>query len=145
MLRGDISNQRSFAFGFRCENSLLQLKTEGIANKFSNFLFGKIQRAEVNEDLLSLMKYIYWNTEYTVLLVIDDENYTKETEEYLSSFPFNQVVNVKSPSQIAMMLNTGEMSYYIDDYDPSRYAVQSKYAVTSQTFNTLLSRHYDRF
>ena len=71
-------------------------------------------------------------------------NFTDEAKEFLENFPYNQVVNIKSISQVTMMLNTGEMNYYIDDCDQSRYKVQSKYAVTSQEFNTLLKRHYGR-
>ena len=144
MKNGDISNQRSFAFGFRCEGSLLQYQENGIKNKVFNLFSGKTHRAKVNETILSIMDYLYWNTEYTVMLVIDDENFTDEAKEFLENFPYNQVVNIKSISQVTMMLNTGEMNYYIDDCDQSRYKVQSKYAVTSQEFNTLLKRHYGR-
>ena len=144
MLRGDISNQRSYTFGFRCEGNLLKYKDNSLKDKFFNLFSGKTHRAEVNEDILSLMRYIYWNTEYTVFLVIDNENYTKEAQEYLADFPFNQVLNVKSISQVTMMLNTGELNYYIDDNDYSRYEVQSKYAITSKELNTMLKRHYGR-
>lgn len=144
MKNGDISNQRSFAFGFRCEGSLLQYQEDGLKNKVLNLFSGKTHRAKVNETILSIMNYLYWNTEYTVMLVIDDENFTDEAKEFLEEFPYNQVVNVKSISQVTMMLNTGEMNYYIDDNDQSRYKVQSKYAITSQEFNTLLKRHYGR-
>lgn len=145
VFRGDISNKRSYAFGFRCENSLLKYKDIHITDKFFNLFSGKTHRAEVNKDVYSLMEFIYWNTEYTVMLVIDERNYTEEAKNFLSNFPFNQVVNVlKSPSEITMKLNTGEMSYYIDDCESSRYKVQSKYAITSKDLNTILKRKYGR-
>jgi hypothetical protein len=105
---------------------------------------GKNHRAEVDEKIYSLMNYIFWNTEYTVFLVINDENYTDEAKEFLDDFPFNQVLNVRSVSQITSMLYTGELNYYIDDNDQSRYEVQSKYAITSQELNTILKRRYGR-
>ncbi len=144
MKNGDISNHRSYAFGFRCEGSLLQYRDEKLTDKVLNLFSGKTHRAKVNESILSIMNYLYWNTEYTVMLVIDDENFTEEAKEFLDEFPFNQVINVKSISQVTMMLNPGEMNYYIDDNDQSRYKVQSRYAITSQEFNTLLKRHYGR-
>lgn len=144
MLRGDISNQRSFMFGFRCEHSLLRLKDQNVIDKVLNLFAGKMHRAEVNEEVLSLMKYIYWNTEYTVTIVVDDENYTKEAQDFFSDLPFNQVLNVRSVSQITMMLHTGEMTYYVDDNDETRHKVQSKYAITSQELGTLLRRKYGR-
>lgn len=144
MLRGNISNQRTFAFGFRCEGSLLKYKDNNLADKVLNWVNGKTHRAEVDEKIYSLMNYIFWNTEYTVFLVINDENYTEEAKEFLDDFPFNQVLNVRSVSQITSMLYTGELNYYIDDNDQSRYEVQSKYAITSQELNTILKRRYGR-
>ena len=144
MLRGNISNQRTFAFGFRCEGSLLKYKDNNLADKVLNWVNGKNHRAEVDEKIYSLMNYIFWNTEYTVFLVINDENYTDEAKEFLDDFPFNQVLNVRSVSQITSMLYTGELNYYIDDNDQSRYEVQSKYAITSKELNTILKRRYGR-
>ena len=144
MLRGDISNQRSYLFGFRCEDSLFHYKDRNVVDKALNLLVGKTRRAEVNEDVLSAMKYIYWNTEYTIALVIDDAHYTPEAKDFLADLPFNQVFNVLSSSQITMALNTGEMTYYVDECDASRYKVQSKYAITVKELNALLRRHYGR-
>ena len=144
MLRGNISNQRTFAFGFRCEGSLLKYKDNNLTDKVLNWVNGKTHRAEVDEKIYSLMNYIFWNTEYTVFLVINDENYTDEAKEFLDDFPFNQVLNVRSVSQITSMLYTGELNYYIDDNDQSRYEVQSKYAITSKELNTILKRRYGR-
>ena len=141
MLHGDISNHRSFVIGFRCENSLLHYKDDTLMDKVKNSIKGKTKRAEVDQKVYSLMSYLYWNTEYTVMLVIDEKNYTDEAKEYLSDFPFNQVAMViKNVSEITMMLNTGELTYYIDNDLVQRGYVNSKYAVDVDTFNTLLKR-----
>ena len=141
MQHGDISNQRSFVIGFRCENSLLHYKEEGVVNKVANAFFGKTSRAEVDQKVYSLMNYIYWNTEYTVVLVIDEKNYTKEAQEFLSDFPFNQVaVVLRNISEVTMMLNTGELTYYVDNNPMTRNLVNNKYAVDIDTFNSLLKR-----
>ena len=146
MQHGDISNQRSFVIGFRCENSLLHYKEEGVVNKVANAFFGKTSRAEVDQKVYSLMNYIYWNTEYTVVLVIDEKNYTKEAQEFLSDFPFNQVaVVLRNISEVTMMLNTGELTYYVSDDTLDRQSVNSKYAVDVDTFNTILKRRVKRF
>ena len=144
MKNGDISNQRSYAFGFRVENSLLTYRDRTLGDKIVNFFVGKTQRAVVNERIKSLMNYIYWNTEYTVFLVIDDKNYTDEAKEYFKDLPYNQVVNVKSVAQITMMLNTGEMAYYVDESSNQRSLVNSQYAVSVDQFERLLRKHYGR-
>ena len=141
MLHNDISNQRSFVIGFRCENSLLRYKDKSFIDIIANALKGKTARAEVNDKVLSAMKYVYWNTEYTVVLVIDEKNYTDEAKRYLDDFPFNSVVNVlKSVSAVTMMLNTGELTYYVSDDILDRQSVNSEYAVSVEQFNTLLRR-----
>lgn len=146
MLHNDISNQRSFVIGFRCENSLLHYKDDSLGDKLLNGIKGKTKRAEVDQKIYSLMNYIYWNTEYTVVLIIDDKNYTKEAQDYLSDFPFNQVGTVlKNISEVTMMLNTGELTYYVSDDIIDRQAVNSKYAVDTDTFNTILKRRVKRF
>lgn len=145
MLHGNISNQRSYMFGFRCENSLFTYKDNNVADKFLNFFVGKTHRADIDRSVLALMKYIYWNTEYTIMLVIDDKNYTEEAKDVLNDLPFNQVLNIRSVSEVAMMLLTGEMTYYVDNCEQSRYKVQSKYAITSKDLEKMLrQRDYGR-
>lgn len=146
MLHGDISNQRSFVIGFRCENSLLHYKDDSIVDKVMNGVRGKTKRAEVDPKVYSLMNYIYWNTEYTVVLIIDEKNYTKEAQEFLADFPFNQVATVlKNISEVTMMLNTGELTYFVSDDILDRQSVNSRYAVDTDTFNTILKRRVRRF
>ena len=146
MLHGDISNQRRFVIGFRCVNRLLHYKDESIADKVLNSVRGKTKRAEVDPKVYSLMNYIYWNTPYTVMLVINEENYTKEAQEFLADFPFNQVATViKNVSEITMMLNTGQLTYFVSEDIIDRQLVNSKYAVDIDTFNTILKRRVRRF
>ena len=146
MLHGDISNQRDFVIGFRCENSLLKYKDETLKDKAMNMMVGKTKRAEVDQKVYSLMNYIYWNTPYTVMLVIDEENYTKEAQDFLADFPFNQVATVlKNISEVTMMLNTGELTYFVSEDILDRKSVNSRYAVDVDTFNTILTRRVRRF
>ena len=146
MLHGNISNHRSFVIGVRCENNLLHYKEDGSANKLLNIIKGRTSRAEVDQKVLSLMSYLYWNTEYTVVLIIDEKNYTEEAKKFLADFPFNQIGTVlKSISEVTMMLNTGELSYYVSDDIIDRNNVNSKYAVSVDEFNTILKRRVRRF
>lgn len=146
MLHGDISNQRDFVIGFRCENSLLKYKDETLKDKVLNKVQGKTKRAEVDQRVYSLMNYIYWNTTYTVMLVIDKENYTKEAQDFLADFPFNQVATVlKNVSEVTMMLHTGELTYFVSEDIIDRNNVNSRYAVDVDTFNTILKRRVRRF
>ena len=146
MKHGDISNQQSFVIGFRCENSLLHYKDGSLTDKVMNSVKGKTKRAEVDQKVYSLMNYLYWNTEYTVMLVIDEKNYTKEAQDFLSDFPFNQVATViKNVSEVTMMLNTGVLTYFVTDDILDRQRVNSRFAVDTDTFNTILKRRVKRF
>lgn len=143
MLHNDISNHRSYVIGFRCENSLLHYRDSTFLDMVKNALKGKTFRAEVDHEVLSLMNYVYWSTEYTVVLVIDEKNYTPEAKRYLEDFPFNQVVNVlKNVSEVTMMLNTGELTYYVSNDILDVHSVNSRYSMDSKEFNTILRRRH---
>ena len=139
MLHGDISNQRSFVIGFRCEGTLLHLKEDKLTDKVLNTVFGKLKRADVNEKVLSFMQYIYNNTEYTVSLVVDEKNYSKDLEDFLSDFPCNIICNC-SIGHLTSMLMLGELSYLIDNDTISRSRVNSKYCMSMEEFSVLLRK-----
>lgn len=146
MQHGDISNQRSFVIGFRCEDSLLKYRDDSLGDKVMNAIKGKTNRAVVDPKVYSLMNYLYWNTEYTVMLIIDEKNYTKEAQEYLADFPFNQVATVlKNISEVTMMLHTGELTYFVSEDILDRQRANNKYAVSVDEFNTILKRRVKRF
>ncbi len=134
MLHGDISNHRSFAIGVRCESTLFHMRRGILPFSF------RLKHSEVDKEVLSLVNYLYWNTEMTVMLVIDDSHYTGAVKEFLMDYPFSQVCNIRSISEITMMLNTGYLSYFITNDMIEKQSVNSQYAMDAKTFNTILRR-----
>lgn len=139
MQHGDISNQRSFVIGFRCEGTLLNMKEDKFTDKILNTVFGKLKRADVDEKVLSFMQHIYNNTEYTVSLVVDENNYSKDIEDFLADFPCNVICNC-SVGQLTSMLMTGELSYLIDNDIMNRSQVNSRYCMSMEEFTVLLRK-----
>ena len=119
MKNGELSNTIGYSFGFRCEDFLIHFKTTSIVDKAYNALFDKTKRAEVNEEVCSIMEYLYRNTEYTVDVIVERKNYTSHMKELLDELPFNRVVLIDDLSQVTTRLMIGDLTYYIDD-DPSR-------------------------
>ena len=130
MKHGELSNTVGYSFGFRCEDFLIHFKETTLLDKAFNALFDKAKRAEVNEEVLSFMEYLYRNTEYTVDLVVDRENYTPELKKLLDDMPFNRVVLVDKPSQITTRLMIGDLTYYVDDSAERRSLVNSPHTRT---------------
>lgn len=130
MKHGELSNTVGYSFGFRCEDFLIHFKESTLLDKAFNALFDKARRAEVNEEVLSFMEYLYRNTEYTVDLVVDRENYTPELKKLLDDMPFNRVVLVDKLSQITTRLMIGDLTYYVDDNDERRSLVNSPHTRT---------------
>lgn len=130
MKHGELSNTVGYSFGFRCEDFLIHFKESTLLDKAFNALFDKARRAEVNEEVLSFMEYLYRNTEYTVDLVVDRENYTPELKKLLDEMPFNRVVLVDKLSQITTRLMIGDLTYYVDDSDERRSLVNSPHTRT---------------
>ena len=135
MLHNDISNERGAVIGVRCENTLFNIK-EG----FMPFIY-RLKHAEVDKKVYNLMRYLYWETEITVLLVIDDVHYNLRVAEFLSNYPFGQVCNIKSLSEVTMMLNVGDLSYFIDNDKIELHNLNSRYAVDFMTFDGMLKRN----
>lgn len=130
MKHGELSNTVGYSFGFRCEDFLIHFKETTLLDKAFNALFDKAKRAEVNEEVLSFMEYLYRNTEYTVDLIVDRENYTPELKKLLDEMPFNRVVLVDKPSQITTRLMIGDLTYYVDDSVERRSLVNSPHTRT---------------
>ena len=130
MKHGELSNTVGYSFGFRCEDFLIHFKESTLLDKAFNALFDKARRAEVNEEVLSFMEYLYRNTEYTVDLVVDRENYTPELKKLLDDMPFNRIVLEDKPSQITTRLMIGDLTYYVDDSDERRSLVNSPHTRT---------------
>lgn len=130
MKHGELSNQVGYSFGFRCEDFLVHFKTSTLVDKAYNALFDKARRAEVDEEVCAFMEYLYRNTEYTVDLVVDRENYTNALKELIDDLPFNRVVLVDKPSQITSRLMVGDLTYYVDDNDERRSLVNSPHTRT---------------
>lgn len=141
MFRGDISNHQSFSIGVRCENTLFDLESMSKFKKVISRVKSPILLAEMNEDVLGLLNHIYWETEYTVSLVIDDSHYTDKVAEMLDNLPYNSIINVRNISEVTMLLNTGSLSYFVTNDKIDKQTVNSRYAVTVQEFNTILKRN----
>lgn len=138
MLHGDISNERGFVIGFRAENSLLIPRETRLRDKIANlFVQNKYKRATLNQPVLSLAEFLYWDTEFNTALIVDDWLYQNLGFEFFGDLPFSHIYNILSLSRVSMMLATGELSYYIDNCNETRYKVQSEYAVTSEEFSKL--------
>ena len=130
MLHGDISNQKEYTIGFRCENSLL------IPKSGLHLFHTKWVTAKVNEEVMKVMKHIYWNTPYTVALVVNRTTYdSRGFKEMIEDFPFNMVYNVlDSVSEVSMWLHTGDLSYFVSDDIIDLSLVNSEYAMPVDKF-----------
>ena len=139
MLHGDIANSRSSCIGIRCEGTLFKIN-DSLFSKILPFSH-RIKKAEVDKQVKSLMDYIFWETEMTVVLVIDNDHYDKKVEEFLKDFHFCQICNVQSLSEVTMMLNTGYLSYFIDNDKIELHNLNSKYAMDLLSFDKILKRN----
>ena len=135
MLHNDISNSRQAVIGVRLENTLFNVK-DGIL-PFSY----RLRHSKVNKKVYDLLHYLYWETEMTVWLVVDNEHYTPTVANFLNDLPFGQIFNISSLTEVTMMLNTGDLSYFVDDDKIELHNLNSRYAVDFETFNGLLKRN----
>ena len=137
MKHGDISNQKNFIVAVRLEDTLLKKRGNKITG-IVDMLFHTDLSYSIDDDVLSLVQYIYRRTDYTVLLVVDKKAHIS-TSDFMELFPF-AILAIDNESEISMKLLTGDITYYIDDDDYRRSLVNNKYAVSYEEFNTILKR-----
>ena len=140
MKHGDLANTAGYVIAFRCEDSLVKYKTEGIKNKFLNALVGKVARAEIDPLYKSTMEFLYRQTEYVVDLVVLRENYTEDMKHLLEDLPFSRIVVVDKESQISQRLLMGDITLYVDEDDYRRSLINSQYAIPLNKLNSYIKR-----
>ena len=140
MKHGDLANTMGYVIAFRCEDSLIKYKTEGVKNKILNALVGKVARAEIDPLYKSTMEFLYRQTEYVVDLVVLRENYTEEMKHILEDLPFSRIVVVDKESQISQRLLMGDITLYVDEDDYRRSLINSQYAIPLNKLNDHIKR-----
>lgn len=140
MKHGDLANTMGYVIAFRCEDSLVKYKTEGVANKILNALVGKVARAEIDPLYKSTMEFLYRQTEYVVDLVVLRDNYTEELKHLLEDLPFSRIVVVDKESQISQRLLMGDITLYVDEDDYRRSLINSQYAIPLNKLNDYIKR-----
>lgn len=130
MLHGNISNHYGYCIAFRCDDFLIKCKEDTLKDKILNTFSNKYKRAEIDKRVYSVMEYLYRNTEYTVALVVDPITYSdKVFKELIDNIPFNNILLISKPSQLAQKILLGEVTYYVDDDPARRELVSAKYSV----------------
>lgn len=130
MRRGDISNQAGTTIGFRCVDFFVKYRDNNFKDKILNVILGKTRRAEFDERVRWVMEFLYRKTEYNVDLVVEEQDYKSDLKKMLEDAPFNRLVVVKSPAQIAQRLLTNDLSYYVDDSDYRLSLINNRCAMT---------------
>lgn len=140
MKHGDLANTAGYVIAFRCEDSLVKYKTEGVKNKILNAIVGKVARAEIDPVYKSTMEFLYRQTEYVVDLVVLRENYNEELKSLLDDLPFSRIVVVDKDTQISQRLLIGDITLYVDEDDYRRSLINSEYAIPLDKLNNYIRR-----
>ena len=106
-------------------------------DKVLNALSGH-KRVVVNEDVKSLVEYIYMSTDMRVVLVIFEDEYSDYLMDAIKDVPYSEIARVKRPSFISSKLNTGVISYYVDNDDRTRSLVNSQWTMPVNKIGRIL-------
>lgn len=139
MKHGDISNRVNISIGIMCLDTLVTYKDNTFTDRVLNKIMGKSKRAEVDETVRSTMEYIYRNTEYTVDLLIPEEEYNV-LKPLIADMPYNRVVLYSKISQISSRLITGDLSYVVDNNAERRGTINSIYAIPLSELSPMIKR-----
>ena len=132
MRHGDLSNKGGIKIAFRVEDTLLKKSNTNPVAEFTR-KFNRMYSYEVDMSVLSIIHRLYVNTDYNLVMVIDNNNKDKKVvREVLRRVPFCEEVYVNSTrlSEIEIQLLSKEWEYYIDDNDIRRSGISSSAAVS---------------
>ena len=139
MLYNDLSNRGAETIAFRVENCLLHYKEEGLRNKTLNILKGRNERAEIDEEMLRRLIYVYKKTDYNIALVVAEEYY-RGLEEFLikHGVPFSELIVTRKPVDIAIRLNVRDILYYVDNDVKRMYAIGNVNCILPSAFDLIV-------
>ena len=137
VLHGDISNRDAETVALRCVGTLTTYLDTSFKDKVLNALSGH-KRVVVNEDVKSLVEYIYMSTDMRVVLVIFEDEYSDYLMDAIKDVPYSEIARVKRPSFISSKLNTGVISYYVDNDDKTRSLVNSQWTMPVNKIGRIL-------
>lgn len=130
MLHGDLSNCAGETLAFRCEDCILKVK-DTLLNNIKGKFTSKYSSAKIDPLYQRVLEHYFRNTNYSVDIVINKENYTDKVKHLLDdNLMFSRLVIINKDTEISTRLVTGDITYYIDDDDNRRSVVSNKYAVT---------------
>lgn len=144
MQNGDLSNNVDFTIAFKCVDFLIKYKEDKLTDKLLNAFVGKAKRAEVDPRVRDIMEFIYRKTTYTVDLIVENSEYTKDLKEKLDDLPFNRIVLIDKLSQITQRLLIGDLTLYVDDDPYRRSLVNSPYAIPLSDIRKYIKPGYNR-
>lgn len=139
-MRGNnISNRTAPTIAIKVEDFLLKFKEDTLKDKVCNKIWGKEIRAEFDSKVLKLVSFIFRHTDMTVDLIIDKSNARNmELIGRLDDLPFNRIIPIIKPVEIAILLNAGDLSYYVDDDENRRSNIGHKYCVNLSELNSFI-------
>lgn len=143
MLHGDISNQSGYTIAFRCEDGLFKPKKGKfieLLQRIAPKLKGRFIADSLNPEYLKTMEYLYRNTNFTIDVVILEDNYSPYIKHILQDLPFNRVIKIRNESNITTRLNVGDISLYVDEDEYRLSLVNSQFAIPIRKLNTKIKR-----
>jgi len=138
MRNGDLSNRSAPVIAFRVEDFLVRFKTNRLIDKVLNFIVGKERRAELDPDVVSALNFIFKHTDMTVELIVDKNNNTDELVKVIEHLPYGRLTPIRKPVEIAILLNVGDISYYVDNDEERISLVGHRHCITLEELNTLI-------
>ena len=136
MRHGDLSNKGGVKIAFRLEDTILKIESHSTTAKIAR-KFNRMYGYEIDVGVMSVIKRIYANTDYNIVIVISRSNKGKKAvKDVLKLIPFCQEVYVhdERTSEISTNLLTKEWEYYVDDYMERRKSVVSPASVSLKDF-----------
>lgn len=140
MKGNDISNRCAPTIAFRVEDFVVKYRDDTFSDKVFNLFLGKNRRAYIDPNVRSAIDYIFRHTDMTAELIIERDScfYNSKILDLLQELPCSRIITILKPVEIAVLLNIGDITYYVDDNEERRNIIGNKYCISLFDLNVLI-------
>lgn len=146
MKNNDISNKKAPSILIMVDNFLVVPKEDTLADKVLS-KFNK-PRYAIDKRVAQSIQRAFTHTNYHVGLAVTEtmwSKYSTKLRNEIIDLPIGDIHVVEDPTEIKLLLESGEYLYFVDDNATSRLRVGSSLCLTLESLNYLLMHERRRY
>jgi hypothetical protein len=115
MIGNDLSNKCAEGLLIRIEDTIVTYKEETLKDTICNFIFGAENRAEINQDGVTLLELLFKKTDFNVTLVVSHSYMIEPLQKLLKGIPYVGSIKEMDLMSIYTFMHYRRYALYVDN------------------------------